>query len=76
MAKFPYAVVSLRISTGGIIRCTGSVCGAGLRFFRSSICSERSFIASFAITLICCPTVLIGMTASLEIGELSNPMIW
>lgn len=59
---------------GGITLCTGSI-GCGRLFFRSSIWADRISIASFAITEICCPTVLVGMTASREIGESSNPMI-
>lgn len=49
--------------------------GVGQRFFLSFIYLTSSFIASFAITSICCPTVLMGMIASFEIGELSNPTI-
>lgn len=62
-----YAVVSLLMRIGGITLCTGSI-GCGRLFFRSSICADRISIASFAITGICCPTVLVGMTASREIG--------
>ena len=69
-------VVSLRISTGGMTLWTGSLWGAGLLFFRSAICSDRSSMAWSAMTETCCPTVLMGMTASREIGELSKPMIW
>ena len=54
---------------------TGSFKGAGLRFLRSSIWEESSSIAFWAMMEICCPTVLMGMTASSEMGELSNPMI-
>lgn len=43
--------------------CTGSFNGAGFLFFHSCIWEERISIAVFAITEICCPTVLIGMTA-------------
>src|SRR5699024_4109990 len=71
-----YAVVSRRISIGGMILCTGSLSGSGLLFFLSAICEDRISMASLAMTDICCPTVLNGITASLEIGELSNPMIW
>ena len=43
----------LRISTGVIILCTGSLTGVCLLFLCSSICSTRSFTASVASISIC-----------------------
>ena len=51
----------------------GALRGTGFLFFLSSISEERSFMASPAMTGIYWPTVLVGITASSEMGELSKP---
>ena len=70
-----YSVVSLRISTGVTILWIGAAKGTGFLFFCSFICITRRSMASYAILSICCPIVLVGMMASLEIGESSKPII-
>ena len=52
-------------------------CGQNNRFSFLSLIRlfDQYFHSGFGYLSICCPTVLVGMTASLEIGELSNPII-
>ena len=52
--------------------CVGAKSGSGFLCLRLSICLTSKSMAVLAITSICWPMVVIGIMASLAIGELSK----